>query len=295
MRNILSGDVDFIKRLNGSNFSGFVHSAFKRTFNIQCFDSGEVYTIACRYIDNAPNTLIVDTENTSQWNIEVNDRVFVEDRILYISNKLALNISRVNIWESILPPYPNNEEILLHNVRRAREYIDCRGKGGGIKKHLIPLNPFEAETCNMLEQRTKSLLYDLAMNRMDHAIKHAVSLIGLGPGLTPSGDDFLTGLFTTLQMEHSPLYEHRSFCEKVTMKAKPLTNDISYSALKQASIGKVRESIISLVNSLLIENEDDLILSLNKVLDIGSSSGTDIALGLVCGLEANIKAGGKLC
>ncbi|WP_223587912.1 DUF2877 domain-containing protein [Neobacillus bataviensis] len=295
MRNILSGDVDFIKRINGSNFLGFVHSVFKRTFNIQCFDSGELFTIACRSIDNAPNTLIVDTENTSQWNIEVNDRVFVEDKILYISNKLALNISQAITRESLLPPYPNNEEFLLHNVRRARKYIDCQGKGGGIKKCPKPLNPFEAETCKMLEQRTKSLLNDLAMNRIDLAIKHAVSLVGLGPGLTPSGDDFLTGLFITFHMAHSPLFEHRSFCEKVTKKAKPLTNDISYSALKQASIGKVRESIISLVNSLLIGNEDDLILSLNKVLNIGSSSGTDLALGLVCGLEANIKAGGKLC
>ena len=53
--------------------------------------------------------------------------------------------------------------------------------------------------------------------------------------------------------------------------------------------------MISFVNSLLTENEAELILSLNKVINIGSSSGTDLALGLVCGLEANIKAGGKLC
>lgn len=57
----------------------------------------------------------------------------------------------------------------------------------------------------------------------------------------------------------------------------------------------MRESIISLVNSLLIENDEDLILSLNKLLNIGSTSGTDIALGIVFGMEANIRAGGKVC
>lgn len=147
----------------------------------------------------------------------------------------------------------------------------------------------------MLEKRTLLLLNELLNNRISSALPHAVSLVGLGPGLTPSGDDFLTGLFTIINMKNSPFYLYRSFCRDILMKAKTLTNDISYMTLKKASIGKVRESIISLVNSLLIENDEDLILSLNKLLNIGSTSGTDIALGIVFGMEANIRAGGKVC
>jgi hypothetical protein len=65
--------------------------------------------------------------------------------------------------------------------------------------------------------------------------------------------------------------------------------------LKKAANGKVRDSIISLLNSILVEDDQDLILSLNKLLNIGSSSGTDIAYGIVFGMEATIRAGGKVC
>jgi hypothetical protein len=64
-------------------------------------------------------------------------------------------------------------------------------------------------------------------------------------------------------------------------------------ALKKASVGKVRESIIRLVDSLFYGKEEELFFSLNQVINIGSSSGTDIALGLVSGLEANIKQEGN--
>ncbi|MCL6574357.1 MAG: DUF2877 domain-containing protein, partial [Bacillus sp. (in: Bacteria)] len=123
---------------------------------------------------------------------------------------------------------------------------------------------------------------------------HAVSLIGLGPGLTPSGDDFLVGFFTIFNMKNSPFFSYRSLCEEVALKAKLLTNDISYMALKKASTGNVRESIITLINSIISGNEKDLSLSLNRVLNIGSTSGTDIVLGLVSGLKANLKVGGQL-
>ncbi|QCJ42229.1 DUF2877 domain-containing protein [Bacillus sp. S3] len=294
MRETISGDVEFIKRITHSSFSGFVHSTFYRTFNIQCLENGELFTIACSEIDNGPNTLIIDVDHVSFLGIEVNDRVFVKNQTLHIENKLALSIEKASKWESVIPVYPPNVEILIRNIRRMKEYIDMYGKSGGFKKQMAAQGPFEAEMSKMLEKRKNLLLNELENNHVSLAIPHAVSLIGLGPGLTPSGDDFLTGIFTVFNMKNSPFYAQRSFCEDVLKHAKTLTNDISYMALKKAATGKVRESIISLIESLIAGNEEDLFLSLNKVLSIGSSSGTDISLGLVCGLETKLKAGGKL-
>jgi hypothetical protein len=178
---------------------------------------------------------------------------------------------------------------------KVKEYINIHGVGGGIKKNFIPQNPFEAEVSNMLEKRTLLLFNELLNDRITSALPHAVSLVGLGPGLTPSGDDFLTGLFTIFNMKNNPFYPYRSFCEEVLKKARTLTNDISYMTLKKAANGKVRDSIISFLNSILVEDDQDLILSLNKLLNIGSSSGTDIAYGIVFGMEATIRAGGKVC
>ncbi|MEH7254055.1 DUF2877 domain-containing protein, partial [Neobacillus niacini] len=262
---------------------------------IKRYENGDLYTIAGSKLDNGPNTLILDIDNMKPMGIEVNERVRVENNLLYIGNKLTISINKADRWESVLPTYPSNIEILKRNLVKMKEHITLHGVGGGIKKNVIPQNPFEAEVSNMLGERTHLLYNELLNNRISSALPQAVSLIGLGPGLTPSGDDFLTGLFTIFNMENSPFYPYRSFCEEVLKKAKTLTNDISYMTLKKAAIGKVRESIISLLNSLFVEDEEDLILSLNKLLNIGSSSGTDIAIGIVFGMEANIRAGGKAC
>lgn len=295
MINAISGDIDFIKEFNNSKFTGFVHSTFNRTLNIKCFENGDLYTIACSKLDNGPNTLIIDVDNMKSMKIVVDDRVRVENNLLYIANKLTISIDKVNIWESVLPSYTHNVEILKQNVMKMKEYINVHGVGGGMKKNVITQNAFEAEVSNMLENRTLLLFNELLNHRISSALPHAISLVGLGPGLTPSGDDFLTGLFAVFNMKNSPFYPYRSFCEEVLKKTKTLTNDISYITLKKAAIGKVRESIISLLNSLLVEDDEELILSLNKLLNIGSSSGTDIALGIVFGMEANIRAGGKVC
>ena len=61
--NTISGDADFIKGINNSLFTGVVHSTFNRTFNIKCFENGDLYTIACSKLDNGPNTLIIDVDN----------------------------------------------------------------------------------------------------------------------------------------------------------------------------------------------------------------------------------------
>lgn len=294
MKNAKSGDVEFLHMVENSKLKGFVHSTFNRTFNFQCIQTGELYTVACRKLDNGPNTLIIDVESFESMDIEVNDRVSVENKTLYIADKIAISTETTVKWECFLPTYPAENEILKQNLTKMKLFIEMHGKGGGIKKNLLSESLFEAEMSKMLEKRTNLLFNELVNLRMGNALKHALSLIGLGPGLTPSGDDFLVGLFTILNLKNSPYYEQRSFCEDVLMKAKHLTNDISYAALKKAAHGKVRESIIYLVASLIGGNEEDLNLSLNKVLNIGSSSGTDIALGIVCGLEANMKAGGKV-
>jgi hypothetical protein len=294
LKNTISGDLGFIERINNLSLNGFVHSSFRKTINIHCIENGELFTIASSHVDNGPNTLVINSASLEEMNIDVNDVVFVKNKTLFITSKLAISIDNADKWEGILPEYPTNEEIVNQNLKRMVKYIDNHGKAGGIKKKLGTQSPYETEMSNMLEQRTRLLLNALLNYRMTNAFDHAVSLIGLGPGLTPSGDDFLVGLFTIMNMRNSTFHSQQPFCEEVVRKAKTLTNEISYMALKKASIGKVRESIIHLVNSILSDKENDLYLSLNKVLNIGSSSGTDIVLGLVCGLEANLKVGGQL-
>jgi hypothetical protein len=290
VRYAISGDGEFIQKIKANEFTGYVHSVFNRTVNIQSLENGELYTVACQEIDNGPNTLVIQVECFQSLNLSINDHVYAEKNVLQIANKLVVTVDKAKLWGSMLPKYPQDVETLNRNLTKMKAYIDNYGIGGGMKKSNHSSTPFEIELSRMLEERTGLLLTELFNNRMSVSIEKASKLIGLGPGLTPSGDDFLVGLFTVLNIQKNHRHPLKDFCKEVVKLAKPLTNDISYMAMQKASIGKVRESIISLVNSILYGTEEDLILSLNKVLKIGSSSGTDIALGIVAGLEVQIKS-----
>ena len=289
-----SGDSSFIRKILQSNLSGFVHSTFNRTYNIQCLEDGELYTIACNELDNGPNTLVVDLPTFKNMDINVNDGVLATNGCLSIANKMFITVDQAQIWRGDLPTYPVNTNCLKNNVQIMRQYIEIHGKSGGIKSKGIYENSFEREMAKMIKERTDLLLNELLSERFRSAIPHAISLIGLGPGLTPSGDDFLVGLFITFHMKGSPLSPERWLCEEIEKAAKTATNDISYMAIKKASAGQVRESVVDLVAALLVENEENVFSALRKVLAIGSSSGTDIALGILYGLETNIKIGGTL-
>jgi hypothetical protein len=92
--NAISGDIDFIKEFNNSKFTGFVHSTFNRTLNIKCFEDGDLYTIACSNLDNGPNTLNIDVDNMKSLNIVVDDRVRVENKLIYIGISLLFQLIR---------------------------------------------------------------------------------------------------------------------------------------------------------------------------------------------------------
>ncbi|MFD1781028.1 DUF2877 domain-containing protein [Fredinandcohnia salidurans] len=290
----VSGDGDFIQRIKRSELHGYVHSTFKRTINIKCHDNNEIYTIACCEMDNGPNTLIINLSSFDKTDIEVKDKVRVNDNKLCIANKLAISTEKSKIWECVLPEFPNELSRVKRNVTRAKEYIEIFGKSGGMKRDQLTKNAFVIETHKMLEESSHLLIKELLNLNMTKALQHARGLIGLGPGLTPSGDDFLVGLLTIFNLRNCPFNHLHDFSEEIVKIARPLTNEISFFTIKKASRGKVRENMIRLVQSLLYGEEDELIQSLNKVLSIGSSSGTDIAYGLISGLEHNILAGGKL-
>lgn len=288
MRFAKSGDDDFIQQINHHKFHGFVHSTFNRTINIQCLDRGDLYTIACKGIDNAPNTLIIDLEHFEEADIRVNDIVSSDHSVLSIANKMSITMNGVKKWNCKLPKYPSEADVLIMNVSTMKQYIKLHGNNSRIERAFKSDNPFDDEMSRMLHERTQLLVSELQNKRISTAITHATSLIGLGPGLTPAGDDFLVGLFTVMGIENHQYFSHQSFCEEVVLQAKALTNDISYMALAKAAVGQVRESISDLMEALFRGSEEELLMALRRVLAIGSTSGTDIALGIVAGLEMNM-------
>jgi hypothetical protein len=153
---------------------------------------------------------------------------------------------------------------------------------------------FATEVATALAQRSASLIDALLQSRQASAERHARSLLGLGPGLTPSGDDFLVGLFAVLNVPGSPCHGLLDGGKDVLPGAHRATNVISLVALRAAADGHVRETISTLVAALLHGTPSTLAEALRRVLAIGSSSGADLAAGVLAGLELNLQVAGRM-
>ncbi|WP_191689893.1 DUF2877 domain-containing protein [Sporosarcina gallistercoris] len=289
----LTGDRHFLQHLKEGRMTGYVHSIFKRTINMVCLNDGHLYTFASEVIDNAPNTLVLNCTTMENLSVAVNDRIHSDGRVVWIGTAQGISFSEAQPWDTGLPDYPQNTNGISKNLTYVKQRIREVGTAGGIKPGVNQTTPFEQEVRMMLSKNTASLVDHLAAGDVAGALRDAQSLLGLGPGLTPSGDDYLTGMIAVFMVHNHPIPELQQFGKEVAVIAKKATNIISFSAIEQASNGKVRESIAQLI-SYLLTGEEEFLFAVDDVLQIGSSSGTDIALGIVAGIELTMKIGGNL-
>lgn len=130
-----------------------------------------------------------------------------------------------------------------------------------------------------------------------------VSMTGLGPGLTPSGDDFLTGILLIIHTGLPRILEERGreLAEGVR-EASAGTNDISRQYLLCAIRGEYGMGLHELVNACLTQEESSLACpenrgngqpgqkekirrALEKTAAAGHSSGIDTLNGILAGIR----------
>lgn len=277
-------DALFLRALQVAAFQARVHSVFDRVINIEC-TTGDLFTLAAREFDNAPHTVIVEIAGFGATGIGVDDPVATIDGALRVGDGLVLHVGAASIWRSTLPTYATAPGRMSEQLRAARSYLVRQGVRSGMSVEGAADGAFALEIATALEQRSALLLEALAQARHADACRHAVSMLGLGPGLTPSGDDFLVGLFATLNLAGSPCQGWLEGGTTVLRHARHATHAISLAALTAAAAGRVRESIEALIESLLHGTPATLVQPLRRVLAIGATSGADLVAGILAGLD----------
>lgn len=110
-------------------------------------------------------------------------------------------------------------------------------------------------------------------------------LIGLGPGLTPSGDDFLGGAMIALSM--SGHGEHAAaLAEPALAAAADRTNRISRAHLRAAAKGLGADALHRCIDALARGDGEALGWALKRLDAIGHSSGWDALAGAISALQA---------
>ncbi len=121
----------------------------------------------------------------------------------------------------------------------------------------------------------------------------AQPLLGLGEGLTPSGDDFLGGFFFSQHYlpidqpatHHLPFSHYSEFIES----SKHLTNPISHTILDDHAAGHSVDALHRLVNGLIAgDTVAHLLQHAERLITLGNSTGWDVLTGFVAGMSTAI-------
>lgn len=103
----------------------------------------------------------------------------------------------------------------------------------------------------------------------------AEGLIGLGPGLTPSGDDYLGGMLVTLRLTGRAM-QADGLWRWLQPRLKHRTSAISAAHLAAAAGGEVHEALHRVLNG---------VIDLDALDQVGHTSGWDALAGAVAVLE----------
>ena len=280
-----SADPDVLQFLQRSPQRLCVHSAFERVINIDA-GNGRLVTLANRDSDDAPDTVVVDLDAWAAHDFMTGTEVNLSGGRILLGGEWVVALDHAVPWDGRLPAYVEDDATLRANLPVAQDHLARHGKGiaPGRCSGAVPTG-FDLAMAEAFQRGVRGLCQALARNDEPRALDEIERLVGLGIGLTPSGDDFLVGLLAALNVPGSPRHAWRRIGARVTDCAFRQTHLISAAALRHAANGKVRASLVDLCHALMHDGPSRMLQALARVMRIGSSSGTEIALGVLAGFR----------
>lgn len=257
-----------------------VHSVFERVINLQSA-GGELFAIGAAGVDDAPSTVVADGP-LAVSGVTPGDPVAAGDNSIAIPGRVELALAGARAWRAVLPAYPAHDARLRRNLAVVR---------AALARHSPPtaFSALGRELDALLAHRRGLLCAALAAGDRDAACRHGQAMLGLGHGLTPSGDDFLAGLMVVLHLPGGPGVALRDVGLQMVHGAERRTNAVSVAMLRSAAEGRVRECVIALLRELVAGDPHGLDGALARVLAIGSTSGSDMAAGIVAAFGVQLQ------
>jgi Protein of unknown function (DUF2877) len=263
-----------------------VEAVFERSIYLR---SGDMFVcIGEPSIGNGPLTLIADLGGArplTSLGLFPGQPASMSDRCIAIGDKVRLTLDRCVLWRQ--PPWPASlplselndlRSAIAHRMtfeapRESLARVYCRPEGGAESPLTRISRPRIA--------RFESWLLG-ALDRSTPSPAPVAELIGLGPGLTPSGDDFLVGALALLDAL-AARRAHEALARAITDLARRSTSALSECLLKTAAAGHFGEDLCCAVSAVVTGKPDQAVAAIRK---IGHSSGWDMMAGILTTLHA---------
>ena len=254
--------------------------------------SGDLLTIAIDVVGGLPGAVLVGgIDDLRATGIRRGMSVVAAVGGLSISEAaVTIQTSSARVWSAALPApsrltaeRPATAD-LVRSIDVARGVAGARAPSAGLGPLLAggmePADPLVGVARDRIErQRWAFDAGDLAS-----IIGEAVELVGLGPGLTPSGDDYLVGLLAGL--ESTGHRAHPALATAVAYAAPARTTAIGASVLGHAARGAFAERLHDVLAAIGDGRDDDIDRAIGRAMAYGASSGADTLVGLFVALDA---------
>jgi hypothetical protein len=251
---------------------GKVHSKFKKGLNVQ-FSDILIY-ISCVGAPLSAFGLNIEEKRLKQ----ILDSTRIDDIVANTGDKLVFY--SVNEIISIDLKNVDQVDLTLPKIRCSRRelpYTRLYNYLANIKFEQFIGVELDEITCKYVDLLLSSSKIDLDINSI--IIRF---FCGRGKGLTPSGDDILTGF--TLALIIFDKFDNWIKALKLIVTRKQ-TTEISMAYLRALIEGYASEYFVQLVQLLDEEDKDVIEETIEKVQSFGHTSGNDTLFGFFLGLK----------
>jgi len=276
---------------------GIVHSVFDHACNIQ-LDRNRLVTLISPKLPNYPAAIkldIAEDQKLCSIGFKTGMKVVInKDEIKMPEVCISIKLTGAKVWNSsplFLRP-TISEEILYENIGKIRELTLKYGKIEGIAS-ILDGDEVDNNYKDFIIDSVKKLTKGIKYNDYKMITEASKGLIGLGPGLTPAADDFLLGVIASLYYIGHYFGNHLEDLKKIAgfiiYDLPGRTTFISEIMLRNGMKARFSEPIRDLM--LAVTSSDSINDECVNLLNIGGTSGSDCAAGIVFGgvLMAKVK------
>jgi len=280
--------------------AGTIHSVFRKAVNIVTSDD-TMLAVLSNELPRMPNSVRLTPIMAEKLlrHLQPGLEIWIGDgRLLILAHDLAIHLPETSAWEPRpeITAYHWGHETVAQHVRLLAYHLAEQQHRGGFAPLLEPLllgqpaaeTPLSLMALPMLRLLAQaSWLQDIA--GVEEAARR---LAGLGPGLTPAGDDALAGFAAVMKLLSPQLSVDSASRDHIAVAiasvARPRTTALSAVLLAHAARGEVAEQVGDFLLSLAlpVEASKAVLHAADRVLAFGSSSGGDTLLGMLLGLRA---------
>ncbi len=233
--------------------------------------------------------------------LQRHSRARVSPHKIEISGFCRLLVSGSKIWKPDVLPNAIMPRNVAAGIDVFRSYATIFNDLSGLGGFLVPdYRPEPSDRVGAaaeipLAQSQQWLVNAFARANADpdESMVWVEKLSGLGPGLTPSGDDYLGGVLLALHA----LGEHhlcRRLWQSVQQYFETNGNIISQAHMRNAACGMGSAAIHRTIKAILSGEPHAIGTAVDGVANVGHSSGWDTMLGIIATLDAWLSSSSRL-